>query len=228
MLGGGRIIGMLEYYLRIGAFPNWTMFFAPVSSGKFRWCGSLFMALCFLPYLSRKLLKINSFNALFDMLVLCFCVFRMITVWACQFSGDGCYGIHTNLPWGCNYAYGIAPTLLKVHPTPVYDSIFILLFFGYLLNWDLKHKKVAGQTAYKYFLVVPIFYTFLEMIRINPVIAYGITLPQLVYGVIILLSVAIFKKLLKQEKRKVIFQESNINHSNNNKYSKKFLQRHRL
>ena len=228
MLGGGRMIGFLEYYLRREFFPPLQFLFQGVESGGFRWCGSLLLALIGLPILSIKVLKIKYFNALLDMLVLIFCVFRMITVWACQLSGDGCYGVPTTMPWGMHYEYGNVPSILPVHPTPIYDSIINLLFFLWLLNWDLRKKKTAGQTAKIYFLIIPIFYIFLEIIRTNPVVAGGITLPQVVYGLIILLSIPIFKKLLKQEKRKVILSAPNANHPNNNKISKAFKQQHGL
>ena len=36
----------------------------------------------------------------------------------CFLSGDGCYGIPTNLPWGMSFPHGIEPTppFVRVHP----------------------------------------------------------------------------------------------------------------
>lgn len=200
MLGGGRIVSMFEYYLNNGVFPDINFLFKSPNEGGFRWSGSLMALLLFLPFLSKKILRIRNLNAFFDLMVLFFCLFTAILKQACQFSGDGCYGIPTTLPWGMYYPYGNAPNFLPVHPTPIYDSLFHLVLFIGLLNWDLKHKKMAGQTAKIYFIVVPLFYILLELIRINPVVAHGITLPQLVYALILLIGLPIFlyqNRLLK-------------------------------
>src|ERR1039458_8246058 len=39
----------------------------------------------------------------------------------CFLSGDGCYGVPTNLPWGMSFPHGIEPTLVRVQPTPLYE-----------------------------------------------------------------------------------------------------------
>ena len=228
MIGIGRVVGMFEFFLTEGYFPGPAFFLGEPSAGGFRWCGSLLGILLFFPFLSKKILRIQTFNSLLDLLVLCFCVFTVFIKQACQLSGDGCYGLPTSWPMGMFYPYGNAPNIIPVHPTPVYDSLFHLLFFIWLLNWDLKRKKKPGLTAKIYFLIIPIFYILLEIIRNNPVIVYDITLPQLVYGLIILMSIPIFKKLLKKEPEKVVLQKPNSNHKNNNKYSYKFYQKHQL
>ena len=45
----------------------------------------------------------------------------------CFLSGDGCYGLPTNLPWGMSFPNGIEPTFVRVHPTPLYELIAGLL-----------------------------------------------------------------------------------------------------
>src|SRR6201993_1140503 len=41
----------------------------------------------------------------------------------CLTSGDGDYGIPTNLPWGMSFPEGLVPTPpgVRVHPTPIYE-----------------------------------------------------------------------------------------------------------
>jgi len=193
MMIGGRTIGFIETYMKQGHFPNISVFFAGTAIGNFRWCGSMLAILLFMPVLSRKVLKIKEFNVLFDMLVLCFCILTIFTKQGCQFSGDGCYGVATTLSWGMYYPYGSAPNILPVHPTPIYDSLFHLIFFVLLFRWDKTQKKVAGQTSRIYFITVPIFYILLELIRLNPVLMYGITLPQMIYVLILFSSMLIFR-----------------------------------
>ncbi|MDQ7050741.1 MAG: prolipoprotein diacylglyceryl transferase [Enterobacterales bacterium] len=56
----------------------------------------------------------------------------------CFLSGDDCYGIATNLPWGMSFPDGISPTNTKVHPVPLYEIIYSLLIFIYLVKNQYK------------------------------------------------------------------------------------------
>src|SRR5437588_3643104 len=65
----------------------------------------------------------------------------------CLLSGDGDYGIPTELPWGMSFPNGVVPTTERVHPTPLYE-FFIWLLIAYVL-WRLgarvlQQKKPAG------------------------------------------------------------------------------------
>ena len=147
MIGAGRVVGYFEDYLREGEFPHYSFFFKDHTYGKFRWSGSLLGVLILLPFLAKRILRIRNTQAFFDLLVLSFCLFTAIIKQACQFAGDGCYGIPTNLPWGMYYPYGQLPNILPVHPTPIYDSLFHLGLFIWLLRFDLKKKKSPGKTT---------------------------------------------------------------------------------
>ena len=41
----------------------------------------------------------------------------------CQLSGDGDYGVASDLPWAMAYPDGTVPTTEEVHPTPVYETL---------------------------------------------------------------------------------------------------------
>src|SRR5919108_558780 len=45
----------------------------------------------------------------------------------CQLAGDGDYGIPWNGPWAMAYPHGTVPTTQEVHPTPVYETITMLI-----------------------------------------------------------------------------------------------------
>ena len=55
----------------------------------------------------------------------------------CLLVGDD-YGVPTNLPWAMSFPDGAPPTILKVHPTQIYDSISMFIVF-YIL-WKLREK----------------------------------------------------------------------------------------
>ena len=41
----------------------------------------------------------------------------------CQLSGDGDYGVESDLPWAMAYPDGTVATTDEVHPTPIYESL---------------------------------------------------------------------------------------------------------
>jgi phosphatidylglycerol---prolipoprotein diacylglyceryl transferase len=85
----------------------------------------------------------------------------------CFLSGDGCYGIPTNLPWGMSFPNGLEPTLVHVHPTPLYE-----LAAGLLIGWWLWKRggtpKPAGRILGEYLVLTGIARFLVEFIRRNP------------------------------------------------------------
>lgn len=51
---------------------------------------------------------------------------------ACQFAGEGTYGQPSDLPWAMAYPNGEVPTTVRVHPSPVYETLAGPLFFAVL------------------------------------------------------------------------------------------------
>lgn len=56
----------------------------------------------------------------------------------CFLVGDD-YGVPTDLPWAVSFPNGSPPTIQEVHPTQIYDSIFMFIFFFVL--WKLKDRN---------------------------------------------------------------------------------------
>ncbi len=100
----------------------------------------------------------------------------------CFLSGDGCYGIETNLPfpWGMSFPNGIEPTPygVRVYPTPLLE-----LFAGVLIAWWLWRragKPYATGTIVGYYLVLSGIARFsVEFIRRNPHVMFGLSNAQL-------------------------------------------------
>jgi phosphatidylglycerol:prolipoprotein diacylglycerol transferase len=107
----------------------------------------------------------------------------------CQLSGDGDYGLPTDLPWGMNYALGVIPTKVAVHPTPVYESVFSMCLALFLRSNYLNSKlKLNGQLFGFYLIISAIFRFFIETIRVEPKVfsslsqAQVISIPLLIIG----------------------------------------------
>lgn len=108
----------------------------------------------------------------------------------CFLSGDGCYGIATNLPWGMSFPNGIDPTLVRVHPTPLYEMAAGLLIGWWL--WRRAGKKHAtGAILGQYLLLSGLARFLVEFIRRNPKILWGMSNAQLASAGAALAGVAI-------------------------------------
>eukprot|EP00927_Polykrikos_kofoidii_P045431 TRINITY_DN3940_c0_g1_i2.p1 TRINITY_DN3940_c0_g1~~TRINITY_DN3940_c0_g1_i2.p1 ORF type:complete len:334 (-),score=54.40 TRINITY_DN3940_c0_g1_i2:72-1073(-) len=76
--------------------------------------------------------KKASVLALLDVLLPCCLLGHCIGKAGCFFSGDGCYGPPAdprNVPWAMSFPNATDPTLVPVHPTPIYEGICSLIVF---------------------------------------------------------------------------------------------------
>ena len=97
----------------------------------------------------------------------------------CQLSGDGDYGIPTDLPWGMAYPHGTVPTTQIVHPTPVYETLYAFAF-GALL-WKLRTRPLPDGSLFFVYLIISSLARFsVEFIRVNPTWLFGLSQSQLI------------------------------------------------
>jgi phosphatidylglycerol:prolipoprotein diacylglycerol transferase len=100
----------------------------------------------------------------------------------CFLSGDGCYGLETNLPfpWGMSFPNGIEPTPygVRVYPTPLLELAAGVLIAWWL--WRRAGKPHATGTIVGYYLVLSGIARFsVEFIRRNPHVMFGLSNAQL-------------------------------------------------
>ena len=95
----------------------------------------------------------------------------------CQVSGDGDYGIASDLPWAMAYPEGTVPTEEAVHPTPVYDTLVMGL--ATLVLWHLRDRFAPGALFGLYLMIVGAERFLIEIIRRNDSVVAGLTLAQL-------------------------------------------------
>jgi phosphatidylglycerol:prolipoprotein diacylglycerol transferase len=98
----------------------------------------------------------------------------------CFLSGDGCYGLPTNLPWGMSFPNGIEPTppLVRVHPTPLYELVAGLLIGLWL--WKRGGKTHGtGAIVGEYLVLSGIARFLVEFVRRNPKVLWGLSNAQL-------------------------------------------------
>ena len=98
----------------------------------------------------------------------------------CFLSGDGCYGLPTNLPWGMSFPQGLEPTPpgVRVHPTPLYE-----FGIGLLIGWWLwvrgRKARPTGWILGEYLVLSGIARFLVELIRRNPRVLMGLSNAQL-------------------------------------------------
>ncbi len=107
----------------------------------------------------------------------------------CQVSGDGDWGQVTELPWGMAYPHAVVgwpyPPGVRVHPTPIYESVAYFAIVALLL-WRRRRAAPPG-TVFAWYLVLASGARFLvEFVRINPVVAMGLTAAQITSLVLVL------------------------------------------
>jgi phosphatidylglycerol:prolipoprotein diacylglycerol transferase len=108
----------------------------------------------------------------------------------CLLSGDGCYGVPTNLPWGMAFPKGIEPTFVKVHPTPLYEFGAGLLIGAWL--WIRGGKPhPTGRILGEYLLLTGTARFLVEFIRRNPKVIWGLSNAQLASAGSVLAGIAI-------------------------------------
>ena len=119
----------------------------------------------------------------------------------CQISGDGDWGRPTQLPWGMGYPEAVIgwtawlrdnglPPDVRVHPAPVYETI---LYSGiFVVLWSLRGRGLrAGSLLWIYLILSSIARFLVEIIRVEPVIAGGLTQAQWFAIVLSLAALAI-------------------------------------
>ena len=109
----------------------------------------------------------------------------------CLVSGDGCYGVPTQLPWGMTFPRGLVPTTQHVHPTPIYEAI-VALGICYFL-WRLNRRAQDGLVFSVYLILTGCARFLVEFIRTNPRVLFGLSNAQLASLVSALLGCLLYR-----------------------------------
>lgn len=110
----------------------------------------------------------------------------------CLLAGDGDYGKPSGLPWAMTFAHGVVPTPpgVTVHPTPIYESLAMLVIF--VILYRMARKPQPGWMVGGWFLVLAGTERFLvEFLRRNPHWLAGLTEAQWVSIFAVVLGVTI-------------------------------------
>lgn len=96
------------------------------------------------------------------------------------------YGTQTDLPWGIN-VNGV-----KVHPTFLYESLWDLGVFIFLIWYRKNKSKVSGETFLLYLTLYSLGRFFIEGLRIDSLMLGNIRIAQLISIISIIIAMVIF------------------------------------
>ncbi len=205
-LAGSRILSLIE---------NWGDFLKDpigmaLAAGGLTWYGGFILAGVVIAWMIRKrgLKFLSVADAIAPALILGYGVGRI----ACHVSGDGDYGLPTKLPWGVDYAHGVAPPSIAFRympgiearypggvvpnnilcqPTPLYEFFACLGIF--FLLWKLRDRLKPDGALFMLYLVLAGAERFIvEFIRLNPRLLFGLSEAQLISVPLMIIGLAGF------------------------------------
>lgn len=94
----------------------------------------------------------------------------------CFLVGDD-YGRPSTLPWAVAFPEGLPPTQIPVHPTQLYEALFLGLLGWLLLRWRRQHVA-DGVVLGRYLVLAGTLRFLIELIRVNERVAWGLTVAQ--------------------------------------------------
>jgi len=176
----GGIVGARLWYL----VEHWSeasrdFWHVALTGAGFTWYGGLIggVGLTMLLAVWRKVPLGLLFNCAAPALALGYAIGRI----GCQLAGDGDYGKVSNLPWAMGYPNGTVPTPpgVRVQPTPIYETV--TMFIVFLVLYRLAKRPQPAWWVFGWYLVLAgVERLLVEFVRRNPVVALGLTEPQLV------------------------------------------------
>ena len=109
----------------------------------------------------------------------------------CFLVGDD-YGSPTSLPWGVAFPQGLPPTTERVHPTQIYEAIFLAVLAWVLVRW--RRRGVPDRVVLgRYFLLAGGFRFLLEFVRVNTRVAGPLTVAHFFALAIVLLGIVLLR-----------------------------------
>ncbi len=152
IIGAKLPIWIINFPQIIQSFPD----LSPFLSGR-TITGSLIGGTLAVLYIKKKLkIKEKKGNLFAPAIALGVAIGRI----GCFLRGC-CYGIETKLPWGVDFGDGILR-----HPTQIYESIFMLALFFFLL-----YKRKSAKPGFLFYILMNSYFVFRffeEFLRENP------------------------------------------------------------
>lgn len=110
-----------------------------------------------------------------------------------NFINHEAYGVETTLPWGINVAGKI------VHPTFLYESLWNLIIFVFLIWYRNNRRKSDGEVFVLYMILYSLGRFFVEGLRIDSLYFGSFRIAQVISITFVILGIILFTSLRKKE-----------------------------
>jgi len=109
----------------------------------------------------------------------------------CTINGC-CYGLPTSLPWGVVYTHpeSYAPLGIAVHPTQLYEIVFLLIVFGVLLNLRRRFQP-DGSLFLIYLSIYSLWRVGIDFLREGTSFLLGLHQAQVIGIIVLLIAIPI-------------------------------------
>jgi len=110
----------------------------------------------------------------------------------CFLVGDD-YGTPSSLPWAVAFPEGAPPTTIPVHPTQIYEAIFL----AWLAWWLIRERRLGVPDTHvlgHYMILAGSFRFLLEFIRVNERVLLGLTLAQILACILATIGVVLLTR----------------------------------
>lgn len=168
-IAGSKLYFAVDVHLRTGA-PFMSLLFA---RDGITWYGGLIIA-TLAGAIGCRIHGV-SIRKVMDCTAVAGAVGQSIGRLGCFLVGDD-YGKPTDLPWGISFPRGAPPTHVPVHPTQIYEILWLLPVAALL--WRRRH--VSPFLFGEYIALNGLGRIFIETLRVNQKVAFGLTEPQIV------------------------------------------------
>ena len=166
-IGGSKLYYAVDVWLR-GELPFATALF---SRSGITFYGGLLGAIV-LVILGTRIHGIPT-GRFFQCVCLAGALGQALGRFGCFLVGDD-YGRPTDLPWGMAFPEGAPPTLERVHPTQLYEMVWLLAVTGWL--WARRNRSPLLWGEYLVLAAAGRFAV--EFLRTNPRLALGLSEAQ--------------------------------------------------
>lgn len=207
----GGIVGSKLFYIieewNFGTGNSLSSYFTKdvlLSPSGLTFYGGLFLAILLIIIYCKikKLSVLKIFDLMSPSTALAYGLARV----GCHLSGDGDYGIPVNGTYweflGYSYSNGTVPTAegVLVHPTPIYEFVAAIMIFYFL--WRNRDRFKTPGIIFAYYLILSgIERLLIEIIRLNPRIAFGLSQAQIISVIMIIGGVILLFTKLNKEKQ---------------------------
>ena len=197
----GGIVGSKIYYIILNPQLLKEDFLGTVFSGAgLVWYGGLIGGFLTVTWYIRR--KNLSFFLVSDLMAPLLLLGQAMGRVGCFLSGDGCYGPPADVPWAMSFPNGVVPTTQKVHPTPLYDTIFLLTLFFVL--WSIRKKDFKPGTIFGLFgIFIGVERFITEFWRTDPKYIFGVLSQAQMISILLIIGGALYivyvNKIRKQD-----------------------------